>query len=152
MNNPSSPVKLQGGCACGDVRYECMAEPVLSLNCHCSACQRYTGTAYASVRIVPSAAFRFVRGELRYHTSTSNAGHTVSRGFCPNCGSQVHGRIAEKPEVVLIAAGTLDDASVYPPSIDVFTSRAQPWDVMNPGLAKFEEGIPAGGPSTQTAE
>jgi hypothetical protein len=148
MNNPSSPVKLQGGCACDEVRYECTAEPVVSLNCHCSVCQRYTGTAYSSVRIVPAAAFRFVRGELRYHTSTSNAGHAVSRGFCPNCGSQVLGRIAEKPEIVLISAGTLDDASLYPPTMDLFTSRAQPWDVLDGRLSKFDEGIPAGPPNT----
>jgi hypothetical protein len=148
MNGQSNPVKLRGGCACDEVRYECTAEPVVSLNCHCSVCQRYTGTAYSSVRIVPAAAFRFVRGELRYHTSTSNAGHAVSRGFCPNCGSQVLGRIAEKPEVVLISAGTLDDASLYPPTMDLFASRAQPWDVLDRRLTKFEQGIPAGAPNT----
>ncbi|KAI3605954.1 hypothetical protein D8I24_2185 (plasmid) [Cupriavidus necator H850] len=141
-------ISYSGGCACEAIRYECSAEPFFSLNCHCSVCQRYTGTAYSSVRIVPAAAFRLVRGELRYHTSTSNAGHAVSRGFCTNCGSQVLGRIAEKPEVVLISAGTLDDASLYPPTMDLFTSRAQPWDVMDPRLAKFEQGIPAGAPNT----
>src|SRR4029453_12850171 len=109
---------------------------------------RYTGTAYSSVRIVPAAAFRFVRGELRYHTSTSNAGHAVSRGFCPNSGPKVRGRIAEKPEVLLIWAGTLDDASLYPPTMDLFTSRAQPWDVLDCRLTKFEQGIPAGAPNT----
>jgi hypothetical protein len=49
-----------GGCACGAVRYECTAEPLGSINCHCRDCQRASGTAYASVLRVPAASFRVI--------------------------------------------------------------------------------------------
>ncbi|WP_175765257.1 GFA family protein [Burkholderia ambifaria] len=131
-----------GGCACKVIRYECSAEPIFSLNCHCRDCQRATGSAYASVRIVPAPAFRIVSGEPRYHRVKSDLGHDVERGFCPDCGSPILGKIAEKPEIVLIFCGSLDDPSQYSPSMDFYTTSAQPWDFMDPALAKYAKGLP----------
>ena len=47
---------VTGGCACGAVRYECSADPILAANCYCRDCQHSTGTAMASVLLVPKAA------------------------------------------------------------------------------------------------
>src|SRR5437867_1208476 len=55
-------VPFSGGCACGAVRYECSAEPVIALNCHCRDCQRASGTAYASGIFVPGVALRITKG------------------------------------------------------------------------------------------
>jgi hypothetical protein len=41
--------KISGGCACGAIHYECNADPVVMLNCHCRDCQRASGSAYAAV-------------------------------------------------------------------------------------------------------
>ncbi|MGF7111466.1 hypothetical protein QF017_000951 [Pseudomonas laurylsulfatiphila] len=134
-------VLFSGGCACKAIRYECSAVPIYSLNCHCLDCQRATGSAYSSVRIVPASAVRILSGELRYHVVKSDAGHEVRRGFCPDCGSPTLGEIVERPEVVLINCGSLDDPSQYPPSMDFYTSRAQPWDIMDPALMKYAKGL-----------
>lgn len=53
---------FQGGCACGAIRYECASKPIASFNCHCRACQRFTGSAYISGVLVPSAAFELTQG------------------------------------------------------------------------------------------
>jgi len=39
--------------------------------------------------------------------------------------------------LAMITAGSLDDPRLYKPTLDIFTSSAQPWDHMNPALAKF---------------
>lgn len=44
---------FEGGCACGSIRYVCTAKPVVSFNCHCRACQRFTGSAFMSGILVP---------------------------------------------------------------------------------------------------
>lgn len=65
----------------------------------------------------------------------------MSRGFCRECGSPVviqHRRITPGPEVVILHAASLDDPSWFCPTMDIYTSRAQPWDFMNPALPKFE--------------
>ena len=41
--------KISGGCACGAIHYECNADAVVMLNCHCRDCQRASGSAYAAV-------------------------------------------------------------------------------------------------------
>jgi hypothetical protein len=127
---------LTGGCMCGAVRYECPAEPLMTANCHCRDCQRATGGAYASVFFVPRQAVT-ITGEVKYYDVKGESGHTLSRGFCPTCGSRLFGKPAVMPEAMGIMAGSLDDPSSHKPAIDIYTASAQPWDYMNPELPKF---------------
>jgi len=128
---------FSGGCACGAIRYDCMAEPLLSFNCHCRDCQRASGSAFAVVLLVPKAAFTLTKGTPKYHRRTADSGNTIDRGFCPECGSPVFVNEAADPELVTIQAASLDDPSWCPPAVDIFTAGAQPWDHMNPALPKF---------------
>jgi hypothetical protein len=131
--------KMSGGCACGAIRYECNFDPVKMLNCHCRDCQRATGSAYAAIAIVPKVAVQ-MRGEPRYFKIVGNAGMAVERGFCDICGSQLTLKLDRLPDILGLQAGTLDDPSVYRPTMDVFTSSAQPWDRMDPHTLKYAQG------------
>jgi hypothetical protein len=51
-----------GGCACGAIRYECAAEPIVMFNCHCRDCQRASGGPYSAVVYVPAKAFKITKG------------------------------------------------------------------------------------------
>lgn len=133
------PTPFSGGCACGAIRYECAAGPILSLNCHCRDCQRGSGSAYASVVVVPTPAFKLLNGTPKYHTVKADNGHTSRRGFCPECGSPVLAKVDESPDIMIIQAASLDDPSWHRPVVDFFTSSAQPWDHMNSALRKFEK-------------
>lgn len=126
-----------GGCACGAVRYECTAEPLGSINCHCRDCQRASGTAYASILRMPAASFRVIKGESKFYTTKGDSGGTVSRGFCAECGSPLFSRLSAIPDIIGARAGSLDDPSWHRPTMDIFTKSAQPWDYMNPELPKI---------------
>lgn len=132
-----SAPRFTGGCACGAIRYECSAAPVFMLNCHCRDCQRVTGTAYAAILRAPAGAFRVIKGVPRFYTTRANSGNTVSRGFCPECGSPLFSRLSARIDIVGIRAGSLDDPGEYRPAADIFTRSAQPWDCMNPELPKY---------------
>jgi hypothetical protein len=134
--------KLSGGCACGAVRYETEADPVVMLNCHCRDCQQASGSAYAAIMVVPQSAVR-VTGEPRYHKIVGNAGKAVERGFCPTCGSQVTAKLERMPDVLGLQAGSLDDPSRYKPAMDIFTGSAQSWDHMQAETQKLPQGLPA---------
>jgi hypothetical protein len=127
---------LSGSCACGAIRYECDAESLFSLNCHCRDCQRETGSAFAAILGVPAAAFRISRGSPGYFDVVADSGRTTRRAFCAACGSPLFGRPDSRPELVTIRAGSLDDPSGFRPERDIFTASAQPWDHMNPALPK----------------
>ena len=128
-------IPFAGGCMCGNIRYECSAEPIIMGNCHCRDCQRSTGTAYAAAILVPSDAVS-ISGDVKYYDVTGDSGATNGRGFCPNCGS----RLFSKPPIAKfmgIYAGSLDDPSWFQPGMDFYTASAQPWDYLNPDLPKF---------------
>ena len=133
--------KISGGCACGAIHYECNADPVVMLNCHCRDCQRASGSAYAPVLVVPKSAVQ-MRGEPRYCEVVGKAGKAIERGFCPTCGSQLTVKLERLPDILGLQAGSLDDPSIHRPKMDVFTSSAQPWDHMNPNIQRHTENPP----------
>ena len=128
---------FSGGCLCGNIRYECSAAPIVMVNCHCRDCQKTTGTAYAAAMLVPRNAVA-IAGDVKYYDVTGDSGGTVSRGFCPNCGSRLFSK-RQIPELMGIMAGSLDDPSWFEPTVDVYADSAQPWDCMNPDLPKFDQ-------------
>jgi|SRR5262249_18786167 len=130
---------LSGKCACGTIRYETHADPIVMLNCHCSDCRKANGSAYAPLIILPKGAVK-VWGEPRFHKVLGGSGKAVERGFCPNCGSQVIVLIEKYPDALAIQAGTLDDSTLYNPSVDIFTDSAPPWHHMHPTTKKFPKG------------
>jgi hypothetical protein len=130
-----------GGCACGAIRYECTAEPVVMLKCHCRECQRASGGGFACAVLVPADSFKLTRGTPKYQLRPSAGGGQHKRGFCPECGSPLTG--AENTEratgVVGVSVASLDDPSLFRPQMEIFTSEAQPWDHLDPDLPKYEE-------------
>lgn len=129
-----------GGCLCGAIRYECAAEPTTMLNCHCRDCQRVTGGPYAAAVLLPAKAFKLTKGTLRYHVTPRSNGGQHKRGFCAECGSRITGGESDTPSSLIgVVAGSLDDPSWFQPSMDIFTSDAQPWDHMDPSLPKYEQ-------------
>src|SRR5256886_11252589 len=84
-------IPFTGGCSCGAIRYESTAEPVMMFKCHCRDCQQVTGGAFVPGMLLSREAFRFTRGQLRYHFTPSLRGGKHKRGFCPECGSRLTG-------------------------------------------------------------
>lgn len=125
--------QLSGGCACGAVRYQIEAKPIFSFHCQCRQCQRATGTGHASLFSVPRASVT-ITGELSFYIQTADDGATVQRGFCPSCGSPVLGSTSGQPDLLLVAAASLDDPAQFTPQRLVFSATRQPWDYMDPVL------------------
>lgn len=130
---------LTGGCACGAIRYETTAEPVVMFHCHCRDCQRASGGPFTSFVIVPAEAFTFSQGSVRLHDSPSHRGGMTHRAFCADCGSPILAKTDANPDIVAIRTASLDEASWFNPQMDVWTSDAHSWDQMNPALPKFEK-------------
>lgn len=127
--------ELTGGCACGAVRYAVAEPPRFAFHCQCRQCQRAGGGGHSSQFVVSDAALT-VHGDLRFFEQTADSGSTVSRGFCPVCGSPVLGRTSGHPDIVLIHAGSLDDPAGFVPQKVVWSAEAQPWDYIDPDLPK----------------
>lgn len=125
-----------GGCVCGAIRYECDTDPIMMFKCHCRDCQHVSGGGYSAVLLFPRESVRLIKGALQQYATQSMAGGENVRGFCSNCGSRISG--GKSPDSVGILAGSLDDPSLFHPTMDIQLADAQPWDLLDPGTQKFD--------------
>ena len=216
-------LSLNGGCACGSIRYECKSEPILAYKCHCRACQRASGSGFVALLWVHSDKLHLTANEPKYYAVDADSGRQLKRGFCAECGSSVllqpgfpdiifivaamtlvrksepilaykcqcracqrasgsgfvallwvhsdklhltanepkyyavdadSGRQLKRgfcaecgsnvllqpgfPDIIFIVAASLDDPSQCKPQAEIWTSRAQPWDMLNTSLQQFD--------------
>lgn len=133
---------LTGGCPCGAIRYEVAALPLSLYACHCTDCQRQSGSSFALNMPVAASALRFVRGVTKGWPHTSPSGVAVISHFCADCGGRIHGERAGRPDSVNLRAGTLDDTSWLRPVAHFFLSSAQPWERVSADEALCFEAMP----------
>lgn len=129
--------KLTGGCACGAVRYECTAEPVLTAHCHCRDCQRSSGAPMATVSAVPRPAFHQLSGQTATYRYIGDSGNPVVRHFCPVCGSPLFSEVAVLPDLWFIRSVSLDHPERVAPGSHLYCDSAQPWDKPDDALPRF---------------
>lgn len=118
---------VQGGCACGAIRYEISGNPLVVFNCHCHACQKSTGAAFVSGVVVPEPAFALLRGQPAYYETTGDSGKLLHRGFCAACGTHVTAIADLMPGTIAVHLGSLDEPARFKPNLNVYTDHAMPW-------------------------
>ena len=129
--------KLEGGCLCGSVRYSASGEPAMTAVCHCTHCQKQTGTSFSVIVGVPDDSLA-VSGTLKVVEDTGESGQPVHRKFCPECGSPILSTVDVVPGISFIKAGTLDDPSWLEPSVEIWCRSAQPWVAHPETTRKFD--------------
>ena len=131
--------RFTGGCLCEAVRYEVTEEPFLTLFCHCTQCQKETGSAFGTEIIVPKTAVS-IEGELNEYVATADSGSKAIRKFCGVCGSNILLEFEREDyrDSVCIQAGSLDDASWLRPQVHCFTATKQPWVHISDDLPQFK--------------
>ncbi len=116
---------LEGGCACGEVRYQLLAEPLFVHCCHCRNCQRQTGSAFVINVLVETDRVETVAGEpVAVDVPRSRGTQRIWR--CPTCQIAVWSRYA-RATVRFVRAGTLDDPSAVQPDVHIYTRSKLPW-------------------------
>ncbi len=123
-----------GSCLCGDVSFTYKSEPGMFLMCHCTDCQKSTGSPVASIIIVPEDDF-----SINGSTSSYECEAKVTRFFCKICGSQIFSRIESAPGVVAIKTGVLDEQPNIKPNLVCWTKSKPNWFEINHPEIAFEE-------------
>ncbi len=115
---------LQGGCQCGEVRYEAEGEVLHHALCHCADCRASSGAPATAWLAVPSASFRVTSGQAK---SYNGSGASI-RHFCGNCGTGLYFVNEDMlPGIVDIQSATLDDAASYPPGAQIQVAERLAW-------------------------
>ena len=133
----SEPV-LTGGCLCGAVRFELSEPPVAASYCHCTRCQRRTGTAASpSARIAPGS-LRITAGEDLIRSYEPKGG--FAKDFCSACGSALWSRSPEDSQIRGVRMGSFDSDPGVRPEYRQFVAYAAPWEpIPDDGLPRHPE-------------
>ena len=101
---------LNGGCVCGDVRYSTDGPPARVTVCHCTWCQRRTGSAFGTECVFAMEAVRIEGASPRSYRHRSDvSGRWVEQDFCSTCGSNIGLRLEALPDIRSLSLGTFDD-------------------------------------------
>lgn len=128
----------RGGCLCGAIRYEVKAEPQAVVICHCTHCQRASGSAFSVNLLVREGDYEQL-GETKSFLDTGDSGLSSYRHFCGGCGSPVMTKAMNLPGMVLVKAGTLDDPQGLRPQAEIYTDHAAKWHAPVAGAARFAQ-------------
>jgi hypothetical protein len=125
------------------VRYE-LVEPLVSAGyCHCTRCQRRTGTGSSINGLAPRGAVRVTAGEHLLTAFFPPDG--AAKVFCSECGGHLWSHVRDDPEQKSVRLGTLDRDPGVRPSYHQFVAYAAPWDTIpDDGLPGYDERRPPG--------
>lgn len=132
----------EGGCLCGAIRYAVRSEPERVTICHCTFCQKITGSAYLvePIFLRSDVAFTGARPEVFDHRS-DNSGKRVSVNFCGRCGTSLFLDFERFPDVLGLFGGTFDDPNWFDresvKSRHIFVRSAQSGVVLPAGVAIY---------------
>jgi hypothetical protein len=130
--------ELEGGCLCGRVRFRTAQAPMRTIACHCTFCQKVTGSAYFAESMFAMDAVRFNSGELKSYEHVSDGSRQkVFVHFCPTCGTTVSLTFERWPEVRGIARGCYDDPNAVTVSSHIWTRSAQSGTALPAGVDCF---------------
>jgi hypothetical protein len=135
--------QLDGRCLCGKVTYHCDGEPMATLLCHCTDCQRQTGTAFSIVVGVEREALHVDGAVSSFTTVGEDTGEAVHREFCTACGSPIVSLPDATPDLAFIKAGTLNDRSWLEPEMEIWCRSAHPYVTFDDELrGQFARSVP----------
>lgn len=129
----------EGGCTCRAVRYR-MSEPLFVHCCHCTWCQRETGSAFVLNAMIESDRVELLQGQPHCVVTPSSSGRGQKIWRCPACQIALWSNYAGAGDAIhFVRVGTLDDPARLPPDIHIFTASKQPWVVIPRDQAAVSE-------------
>ncbi|MDC0433256.1 GFA family protein [bacterium] len=131
-------MKVEGGCYCGQVRYEVEGDPVFKGQCHCRECQYITGGAGNLVMGLPDVNFKYTKGTPAAFTR-SDLENPVTREFCGNCGTPLLTRAPQLAGAVLLKVGSMDKPEDFVgPDVAIFTDEKYDFHAIAEGVMQFK--------------
>jgi len=127
---------LEGGCACGSVRYRLKSDPLLVHCCHCLNCQRQTGSGFVINVLIETDRVQLLAGEPQSVAVPRSGGKKQKIWRCPTCQIALYSQYTS-PRVRFVRAGTLDDPAAVAPDVHIFTRSKLPWVMLPESVPAF---------------
>jgi hypothetical protein len=129
---------LEGGCACGSVRYRMTSAPMFVHCCHCRDCQRQTGSAFVLNALIETSRVEIGSGELGRSEMPTDSGRPHGIYRCTGCGTALWSEYGGVEKLRFVRVGTLDQPQALAPDVHIYIRSKQPWLTLPPGVPAFE--------------
>lgn len=129
--------KTKGSCLCGDITYQFSGPVKVFQYCHCSRCQKITGSAHASNIIVEPDSFEWLTGEEQVGRFELPDAKYFASSFCKKCGSSLPW-LTQSGAAQIVPAGTLDEDPKVKPIHNIYYSDKACWYEDVNSLVKYD--------------
>ncbi|MFN3582478.1 GFA family protein [Phenylobacterium sp.] len=129
---------MEGGCACGAVRYRLGSAPMIVHCCHCRDCQRQTGSAFVINALIETDRIEVASGAPEPTRMPTDSGRVHDVYRCPACRTALWSDYGGRPALRFVRVGTLDEPAALPPDVHIFTRSKLPWVGLPEGARAFE--------------
>jgi len=129
---------VTGSCLCGAVKFEVDLPFAAFRYCHCSRCQKASGSAHAANAFLATKQFRWVAGEALVKRFDLQGTRRFAVSFCTNCGTRVPHQV-NATENMLIPAGLLEGDPGARPENSIFWKSRAAWYVPPQDMPRFDE-------------
>ena len=129
---------LEGGCACGAVRYRLESGPMFVNCCHCRDCQRQTGGAFAINAIIETDRVSLLSGRPEPIRMPTDSGYPHLIYRCAACQTAVWSDYGERKVLLFLRVATLDDPEALPPDVHIFTRTKLSWVGLREGVPEVD--------------
>ena len=127
-------------CQCGQLSLRSTADPDICIACNCRACQKRTGSAFATVAYIRKSVIT-IEGARKSWARTAASGRDVESFFCPDCGTTLYWELDFRPDHLGVLIGAFD-SPLPDPSRIVWASEKRPWVQFPDDMECFAEGSP----------
>jgi hypothetical protein len=127
------PAPYTGGCQCGSVGYVVTAEPIRVSACHCTECQRQSGSAFAMSMLLKKDSLT-----AKQFTRIADSGNELTCVFCPGCGVRIYHALQSAPDLLALKPGTLAGTNWLRPDSFIWMKSSQGWVPVPDGVKTFE--------------
>jgi hypothetical protein len=127
---------LVGGCSCGAVRYRLLSAPMFVHCCHCTMCQRQTGSAFVINALYERDRVE-VTGDPEAVVMPTESGRPHDIYRCRTCRIAVwsdYGRVGLR----FVRVGTLDTPHAIVPDVHIYVRSKVPWVRLPDGARSFD--------------
>jgi hypothetical protein len=120
-------MKVGGNCHCGKIAFEAEVDPATLNICHCTDCQRLSGSAFRASIPAPAGQFALLRGEPKSYVKTAESGAKRRHAFCGDCGTPIYACAIDNPQSYTLRIGAINERAAFSPRRQIWRRSALAW-------------------------
>lgn len=128
---------FEGQCQCGAIHYRIAGEALTMFACHCTECQRQSGSAFGMALWIKQPVVDISGGSVKEWIRQLPSGKQMSCQFCPDCGTRLFHKVLGQEEVLSIKPGTLTRPRNLAPAGHIWLGSKQPWTIVDHNVLQY---------------